>query len=39
MFIYRLQPRTDVFIKALVSKGVDSKDSLVKAWKADRNCE
>lgn len=33
----KLQPRTDVFIKALVSKGVDSKDSLLKTWKMDTN--
>nr|XP_011412430.2 probable ATP-dependent RNA helicase DHX37 [Crassostrea gigas] len=31
----KLQPRTEVLLKALVSKGVDNRDSLLKAWKTD----
>lgn len=36
---FRLQPRTEVLLKALVSKGVDNRDSLLKAWRTDPTCK
>lgn len=36
---FRLQPRTEVFLGALVSKRVDCKDSLLSVWKTEDKCE
>ena len=38
-FYSRLQPRTEVLLKALVAKGVDNKQTLLKAWQADPTCK
>lgn len=37
-FLLRLQPRTEILLKALVSKEINTKDSLLEAWKEDQYC-
>lgn len=36
---YRLQPRTETLLRALVAQKVDSRDSLLAAWKKNPKCE
>lgn len=35
----RLQPRTEVLLRALVSKQADCKNALLSAWKAEDKCK
>lgn len=37
IIILRLQPRTESLLNALIKEQVNSKDSLLKAWKKDQN--
>lgn len=36
---FRLQPRTEAFLGALVSKRVDCRDALLSVWKTEDKCE
>lgn len=35
----RLQPRTEILLRALVSKQVDCKNALLSVWKSEDKCE
>lgn len=37
--VYRLQPRTETLLRALVAQKADSRDSLLAAWKKNPKCE
>lgn len=38
-FFFRLQPRTEALLGALVSKRVDSKEALISVWKTNEKCK
>ena len=39
LYVFRLQPRTEILLKALVAERVDSKDLLEKIWREQPKCK